>query len=137
MFSFSPIDRRTLTIALWLAISVSALCGRPLHELEHVPGDHVGAAPTCSCSHLHGHHHGRSAYDDDKGQHSGQPDSSHSHQHGNCQICLTLWLQAPFQAVVPEVQSLGALADRVLFDNDRAARFTVQIANARGPPADV
>ena len=138
--AFAPIDRPCLRIALWLAISISALCGRPLHELEHAPHSSTGTAPACSCSHLHGtvhfQSHDKPATADQSSPHdSGQPDTGDTHQHGQCQICLTFWLQAPFQVISPEVQSREVPVDRLLLSNDHACCSTSQNANARGPPA--
>lgn len=138
--AFASIDRPCLRIALWLAISVSALCGRPLHELEHAPHSNTGTAPACSCSHLHGTMHFQShdkpaTADHSSPYDSGQPDTGDTHQHGQCQICLTFWLQSPFQVISPEVQSREVPVDRLLLSNDHACCSTSQNANARGPPA--
>lgn len=137
--AFASIDRPCLRIALWLAISISALFGRPLHELEHAPQSSPEAAHTCSCSRLHGRLHFQPVAKPAVGDHSGnpdsgQPDSGDTHQHGQCQICLTFWLQAPFQVISPEVQSREVPAHRLLFVDDHAGCSTLQNANARGPP---
>lgn len=137
--AFVPIDHAWLRIALWLAISLSALVGRPLHELEHAPHSRTGAAQTCSCSRLHGTVHFEPVSRPAAGGHSedrnsGQRDPSDTHQHSQCQICLTFWLQTPFQVISPEVQSRDVPAHRLPFSDDRAGCSTPQSSKARGPP---
>ena len=137
--AFASIDRPCLRIALWLAISISAVVGRPLHELEHAPDSRTGAAQACSCSRLHSTVHfqpvSKPAAGDYAGHRdSGRPDTGDNHQHSQCQICLTLWLQTPFQVISPEVQSREVPEHRLPFSDDQAGCSTPQSPNARGPP---
>ena len=123
-----------LRIALWLAIGVSALLAKPLHELEHSgPGVKSGGV-SCSCSHLHGVHKGRRTAVAGSPNVPGPVDPASGHQHDECQICLTFWLQTPFVLSVPEVESEGIVPDSLLSIDDKSRTLVSRTCLARGPP---
>jgi hypothetical protein len=124
-----------LRIALWLAIGVSALLAKPLHELEHSgPGVKSGGV-SCSCGHLHSAHKVRGTAVAGSPNVPAPVDPASGHQHDECQICLTLWLQTPFVLSVPEVQPAGIMLDSILLVDDKSGTQLRLTRLARGPPA--
>ena len=123
-----------LRIALLLAIGISAVLAKPLHELEHSgPGIESGGA-SCSCGHLHAAHRSRRTAAADSQNVPGPSDPKHGHQHDECQICLTFWLQTPFVLSVPEVESEGIVPDSLLPLDDKSRTLVSRTCLARGPP---
>lgn len=135
MFCSQLLTDLRLRIALWLAIGISALLGKPLHELEHAgPGVGSGGV-SCSCGHLHAAHKGRRTAVAGSPNVPGPADPANGHQHDECQICLTFWLQTPFVLSVPEVQPEGIMLDSILPVDDKSGTQLRLTRLARGPPA--
>ncbi|MFM7166870.1 MAG: hypothetical protein ACKO3T_16655 [Planctomycetaceae bacterium] len=87
-----------------LAVVLSAVFARPLHELEHAAsGTPDARAAACSCGHLHGQIRPQNRQAQDCPPHgrglppAEQNDGTHSHH--SCGICLAFGLQTPVSAV--------------------------------------
>ena len=123
-----------LRIALWLAIGLSALLAKPLHELEHSGSGAKAGGASCSCGHLHAAHRSRRTAAAGSQDVPGSSDPQHGHQHDECQICLTFWLQTPFVLSVPEVESDGIFPDSLRSVDDKSRTQVRRTCLARGPP---
>lgn len=121
-----------LRVTAVAAVALSALLGRPLHQLEHSATATEARGGKCACVHncpITPASPQPNAPDD----HSPSTPAG-SHDSGDCTICLTYFLQTLPGQLPPAVQILPVALRQILPNEVLSTKLHRNTTSARGPP---